>query len=57
MNGPSYVVVGVLIILFVLALRKACRTIFDGGCGCHGGGGDCCRQKKHTDNKKPPCCQ
>lgn len=25
MNGPSYVVVGVLIILFVLALRKACE--------------------------------
>ena len=49
MNGPSYVVVGVLIVLFVLALRKACRTIF--------GGGDCCRQKKHTDNKKTPCCQ
>ena len=57
MNGPSYVVVGVIIILFVLALRKACRTIFGGGCGCHGGGGDCCSQKKHTDSKKPPCCQ
>ena len=57
MNAPSYVVVGVLIILFVLALRKACRTIFGGGCGCHGGGGDCCSQKKHTDSKKPPCCQ
>lgn len=57
MNGPSYVVVGVLIILFVLAFRKACRTIFGGGCGCHSGGKDCCGKKKQTANKKPPCCQ
>ncbi|WP_303855796.1 hypothetical protein [Allisonella histaminiformans] len=51
MTWMSYAVTGIVIILFVLALRKTCRTIFSSG--CHGG--QCCCKKKGIE-KKSPCC-
>lgn len=51
MTWMSYAATGIVIILFVLALRKTCRTIFSSG--CHGVQ---CRCKKKGIEKKSPCC-
>ncbi|WP_329758131.1 hypothetical protein [Allisonella histaminiformans] len=57
MTWMSYAVIGLVFILFGLALRRTCRTLFGGQCGCHGSGGGCCCREHEPENKKPPCCQ
>ena len=46
MNITSWLVTLVVAVLFLLALRYACKTLFGNrGCGCHGGdsGCSCCQ--------------
>lgn len=42
MNITSWLVTLVVAVLFLLALRYACKTLFGNrGCGCHGGDSGC----------------
>lgn len=49
MTWMSYAATGIVIILFVLALRKTCRTIFSSGCHV----GQCCCKKKGDREEIP----